>query len=181
MHTFTVVTGNENKLRELQRLLPEDYAVDSVALDLDEIQSFDSEVIVRDKAARAYAELQRPVLVEDVSAGLENLNGLPGPFIKYFEQRLGRDVLYKLAGADTPATVSCTMCYYDGEKEVVVSGIVKGMVVKPRVMSGFGFDCVFVPEGEALTFAEMTPEQKDMLSHRAKAVEALVTRLSNIS
>jgi XTP/dITP diphosphohydrolase len=69
------------------------------------------------------------------------------------------------------------MCYFDGKDEVVVTGAISGMVVAPRNMTGFGFDCVFVPEGEKLTYSEMTPEHKDSLSHRALAVRELTQRL----
>lgn len=177
MPKFTVVTGNKNKIRELQRMLPDTVEFDHVGLVIEEIQNIDPVVITKDKARKAYAELNRPVLVEDVSAGLVSQNGLPGPFIKFYEQQLGRDALYKIGGDGAAAEVSCTMCYFDGQHEIVATGTVAGTIVKPRVMAGFGFDCVFVPEGEELTYAEMTPEQKDTLSHRALAVRALIAQL----
>src|SRR5438270_10339025 len=114
MQTIYLVTGNNHKLEEYGRLLPTDFPIEAVALDLDEIQSFDPKVIVEDKARRAYEKLGKPVIVEDVSAGLEGLHGLPGPFIKYFEQQLGQDAMHQIAPKNKRASISCTLAYFDG-------------------------------------------------------------------
>jgi non-canonical purine NTP pyrophosphatase (RdgB/HAM1 family) len=177
MKTITLVTGNRQKLREFQRLLPPSFEFEMVALDLNEIQSFDPKVIVEDKVRRAYEKVQRPVVVEDVSAGLDSLNGLPGPFIKFFEQQLGKDALYKLAGADTRATVTCTIGYYDGTHVSYAVGTVSGHAVPMRGTNGFGFDAVFMPDGHNKTFAEMDPSEKDAVSHRGRAVRQLTQLL----
>ncbi|MXD62607.1 non-canonical purine NTP pyrophosphatase, partial [Escherichia coli] len=71
-----LVTGNKNKLLEWQRLLPENVTIDSVDVDLVEIQSDNLEEIVADKVRRAYEIVKRPVVVEDISAGLDRLGGL---------------------------------------------------------------------------------------------------------
>lgn len=177
---FTIVTGNLHKLKEYHRLLPADFAFEAADIDLDEIQSFDAVKIVQDKAKRAYDLIGSPVIVEDVSAGLDRLNGLPGPFIKFFEQQLGKDALYKLAGDQTRATVRCTIGYYDGEKTIIAGGTVKGTVVPSRGENGFGFDHVFMPDGQNKTFAEMIPEEKDKLSHRSLAVADLLEQLKGL-
>lgn len=175
---ITLVTGNENKLREWQAIMPASIELMSVDVDLTEIQSDNPEVIVADKLRRAYDHVGVPVIVEDVDAGLDKLNGLPGPFIKFFNEKLGKDALYKLAGDEgEPATVACTAGYYDGEKMIIVRGEVRGTVVAPRGDS-FGFDIVFVPEGETLTYAEMSSEKKNSLSHRQKAIQMLVEKIS---
>lgn len=178
MKKITLVTGNKHKLLEYQRLMPTSIPFGSVALDFAEIQSMDSAEIVLDKAKRAYEELGKPVLVEDVSAGLVSLNGLPGPFIKFYEQLLGMDALYQIAhGDDKRTTITCTIGYYDGQEIIIASGTVKGIVVPKRAPTGFGFDCVFMPEGHNKTFSEMGVAEKDILSHRALAVKDLARQL----
>lgn len=178
MQKIHLVTGNQNKLREWQAIMPSTIELTAVDVDLVEIQSSDPEVIVADKLRRAFEHVGEPVIVEDVDAGLDKLNGLPGPFIKFFNEKLGKDALYKLAGREgEPATVACTAGYYDGEKMVIVRGEVHGTVVAPRGDS-FGFDIVFVPEGETQTYGEMTPEKKNSLSHRSKAIHLLIEKLT---
>ncbi len=84
---LTLVTGNKGKLAEWQRLLPKNIEMTNHDVDLNEIQSLNSEEIVSDKAKRAYKILKTPVVVEDVSVGVEHLCWLPGPFIKIFIQK----------------------------------------------------------------------------------------------
>jgi inosine triphosphate pyrophosphatase len=179
MQTITLVTGNANKLEQWKRMFPGDIKLESADIDLDEIQSFDPKVITEDKVKRAYAQLGKPVIVEDVSAGLDHLNGLPGPFIKFFEQQLGKGALYTLAGKKCSATVSCTAAYYDGTTLLFGIGIVHGSVVAPRDGSGFGFDYVFLPDGHQKTYSEMTHAEKDAISHRHLAIVDLLAQLQS--
>ncbi len=180
MQTITLVTGNNNKVREYEALLPKNTNIAFVTrkIDLAEIQSLDLEVIVRDKLQRAYEMVREPVIVEDVAAGLVSLGGLPGPFMKFFEQKLGDTALFTLAKQPgEPVIIVCISGYYDGAKIVVGVGELRGKVVPPRGTNGFGFDSVVVPEGETQTMAEMSDEKKNSISHRGKAVKALLDQL----
>jgi len=180
MIRFTIVTGNAEKLTELRRIIPASIEFDHHELDLHEIQSLDLDEIIADKAKRAYDTLQKPVLVEDVAAGLEALNGLPGPFIKFFHQQLGEDALYELGGESGRATIYCAAAYYDGEKLLIGHGQVAGKVVEPRTKTGFGFNKIFVPDGYEQTFAEMSPDLHDKLSHRGNAIRDLLPQLDQM-
>ena len=178
MREILLVTGNANKLREWQRLMPVDVRLESIDIDLPEIQSDDPLEIVGDKAKRAYEVAGKPVVVEDVAASLEHLNGLPGPFIKFFMKRLGPDALYQLAEYEgEPTMISCAVGYYDGEQLVALSGDVSGPVVAPRGDNGFGFDVTLVPNGHEKTYAEMSDDEKDEVSHRQKAIRLFVEEL----
>lgn len=180
MKQIYFVTGNQHKLQEWQAMMPADITLESVDVDLVEIQSDDAQEIVADKVRRAYEVTGKPVVVEDVEAGLDKLGGLPGPFIKFFNNRLGNDALYQLAGKEgEKATVACTAGYYDGKSMIIVRGEVQGTVVAPRGDS-FGFDIVFVPDGETLTYAEMSKEKKNSLSHRSKAIKLLIEKLESL-
>lgn len=181
MYTFTLVTGNAGKLAEWKRLFPTEFKLRSADVDLDEIQSLDLEAIVIDKARRAYEQIGKPVIVEDISAGLDNLGSLPGPFIKFFEIQLGLDALFKLAKQEgDPATIKCAIAYYDGRKSIVAQSEVRGTVAPTRGQNGFGFDKVFVPVGQTKTYGEMTPDEKDAISHRALAVKKLIEKLKTL-
>lgn len=174
------VTGNKGKWQELQAMFPDEINLLAHDLDLPEIQSMDPEEIVRDKLERAFAVLKKPVIVDDVSAELAHLNGLPGPFIKYFGTTLGKGALWKLVGhTDNHSILTrCTLGYYDGKTYHIVHGEVAGKVVPPRGENGFGFDFVFVPKGEIRTTAEMPLEEKNQKSHRAVASKKLLKILA---
>jgi non-canonical purine NTP pyrophosphatase (RdgB/HAM1 family) len=181
MKHIYLVTGNAHKLIEWRRLLPADIVIEPVDIDLSEIQSIDPEEIVADKARRAYEQVGKPVVVEDVSAGLEKLGGLPGPFVKFFMKQLGGDALHALAGKDgEKAVVSCTVGYYDGQQLITARADIDGTVVSMRGDHGFGFDGTFIPNGHNKTYAEMEDSEKDGVSHRAKAVELFVQKLEQI-
>lgn len=178
MKQLYFVTGSAHKLKEWQQIMPSDIVLDIADIDLDEIQSDNIEEIVHDKARRAYELLGKPVVVEDVSAGLDKLEGLPGPFIKFFNKRLGGDALYQLAGnEEARATVSACVAYYDGKEMISVRADIHGRVVEPRTREGFGFDITFLPDGETQTFAEMSSEKKHSLSHRSRAIRMLLEKL----
>lgn len=172
-----LVTGNPNKLKELQSIFPSELALGSVKLDLDEIQSLDPHEIARHKLRQAYEILRQPVIVEDVSAGLESMGGLPGPFVKFFQQVMGSDALYRLGGEGTRVKIICTMGYFDGKKEIIVDGIVEGTLTEPGGEGGFGFDVCVIPDGFAQTFAEMDDDLKNRQSHRYRAAVLLLEAL----
>lgn len=177
MIDLLLVTGNQHKLEEWRRLVPASVNLESVDIDLDEVQSDDPRVIMEDKVRRAYEIVQRPVIVEDISAGLDRLGGLPGPFVKFFISRLGPDALWQLSGMrEEPMTVSCAAAYFDGKGVVAVQGSVRGTVVAPRGES-YGFSATFMPDGQTKTYAEMTDAEKDAISHRSIAVKALIKKL----
>lgn len=180
MSTITLVTGNSNKLRELQTMVPESMDVTSHELDLPEIQSLDLQAIAEDKVKRAYDVIKGPVIIEDVAAGLDGLAGLSGPFYKFFREKMGDEILVKLAAvAENPGiTVQCTAAYYDGERLLFGIGLLKGTVVESRGSNGFGFDPVIIPEGEDRTMAEMTAEEKNALSHRGLAFRDLISKIT---
>lgn len=174
------ITGNAFKLNELRAILPGRIEVKHKSLHLEEIQSMNPHEIVRLKLHQAFAEVGAPVMVEDVSAGLASLGGLPGPFIKFFEERLGSDALFRLSPNDE-VTITCTMGYYDGTDEIIVDGIVQGTTVAPRGDNGFGFDNCIILDGQTKTSAELAPEDKNKISHRHAAIilmaEALEAKL----
>ncbi|KAH9578132.1 Ham1-like protein [Trypanosoma melophagium] len=181
MPRVTFVTGNAGKLREVQAALAGHVDVESVAVDLPELQSDTVAAVSRAKALAAYALLRRPVLVEDTGLGLDALNGLPGPYIKWFLKSIGPQGLARLPGGfntrEAHAVSVFTYCTAgeeekDGGTVVQFEGRCGGTVVEvPRGTEGFGWDSVFEPkEGNGCTFAEMSMDEKNRISHRAKAL-----------
>jgi XTP/dITP diphosphohydrolase len=178
MKTITIVTGNPGKVRELEAMAIGKLDFKMHSLDIDEIQSLDLEEIVKHKAKAAFELIKSPVIVDDVSAGLASLEGLPGPFIKFFQKKLGGEALYTLRkDAEDKVTLSCIAAYYDGEQFILGKGVITGTTVSPRGSGGFGFDVVVIPEGQAKTMAEMNEKQKMDVSHRGIAFRDLLRQL----
>lgn len=171
---WTLVTGNENKWREAERILGS--ALDRVALDLPEIQAAHVRDVAVEKAKIACETLGRAVVVEDAGLELAALGGFPGPFVKFWEQLGGlRSICRALDGSpDRAASAVCVLALRGPDGLVVVEGRIDGTIApEPRGGNGFGWDAIFVPEGETRTFAEMTGAEKDAVSHRRRAWEKL--------
>lgn len=173
------VTSNLGKLREAEAVLG--HALEHHALDIAEIQSLDLGEVVRHKAAAAHRRLMRPVLVEDTSLELLGLAGFPGPLVRWLLATVGPAGISTLASGfgDRRAVARCVACATDGVDEVLGEGEVQGTIAETvRGRRGFGWDVVFIPAtGDGRTFAEMEEGEKNAISHRRKAFEALRTAL----
>lgn len=172
---FIFVTGNKNKIIEINEILGTHY--EATKLDVPEIQSLDLSKVIDEKAKSAYLLIKKPVIVEDVSLQIKSLNGLPGTFAKYFLETLGTEGTVKLIGKKSKeAKVTDAIAIYDGKDMKIFKGSTKGKLVNNnRGENGFGFDKIFVPEGHKQTYAEMSPAEKNKISHRAKALRKLKT------
>jgi non-canonical purine NTP pyrophosphatase (RdgB/HAM1 family) len=179
--TVTLVSGNQNKVRELSPFFPQ-WTLKRRNLDLEEPQSLDLHVICRSKALSAFKELGSPILVEDTEFCLDALAGLPGPFIKFFEMKLGDGALIHLLKGHRNRKGRARSClmYYDGIQFVQGTGVLEG-AVSEKVLpgEGFGFDCCFIPEGESLTLSLLGLETKKKISHRRRAIEEFLRNLSS--
>ncbi len=115
-------------------------------------------------------------------AGLDDLEGLPGPFYKFFREKLGDVILVRLSeiAKSNNVTVQCLAAYYDGENLLFGLGVIKGTAVEPRGQNGFGIDPVIVPNGQNRTMAEMTAEEKNQISHRGQAFKNLLKQLETL-
>ncbi|MDE1824903.1 MAG: non-canonical purine NTP pyrophosphatase [Candidatus Micrarchaeota archaeon] len=174
---FIFVTSNPNKLKEAQRILKRKLRHSD--LDLQEVQSMSCKEVALDKAKAAYSRLHQPVLIEDTGLYINCLNGFPGALVKWAEIYLGYHEICRLVGRkNRGAHAETVLCLYDGKKARLFSGRADGCIAnKPVGKFGFGFDVIFLPSGSNLTLAQMSPAQKDRLSHRTKAFQALAKRL----
>jgi inosine triphosphate pyrophosphatase len=175
--TVAFVTGNAKKLEEVLIILGKSFPlkVEAKKVDLPEYQG-EPEEISRAKCREASRLIQGPVIVEDTCLGFRALQGLPGPYIKWFLDKLGPSGLYRLLEGweDKGATALCTIAYCPspGAEVLLFPGEVEGDVVQPRGPPAFGWDPCFQPKGYHLTYAELGPEVKHAISHRSLAVRA---------
>jgi len=153
---ITFITGNPNKVDELRRYLS--FPIQHHTLDLPEIQSLDVCEVATRKAEAAYQQLRVPVLVEDTSLVFSALGKLPGPFIKYHLEELGLEGLCRLLDPYDDRSAIATTCFSlcDADGVSLFSGERAGTIpMEPRGATSFGWNPVFVPEGETMTWAEM--------------------------
>ena len=178
MRPFVLVTGNLGKIAEARLALGSDVA--TALLDLPEIQSLDYLEVVRAKADDAWRQVRRPLVVEEAGLDLAALNGFPGPLVKWMLKAVGAEGLARTAISlgEAGAVARCFLLYKDGDQELVAEGRTDGTLVLPgRGTHGFGWDPVFLPDGSAHTFAELTGREKDAVSHRGKAWREMARRL----
>jgi non-canonical purine NTP pyrophosphatase (RdgB/HAM1 family) len=179
LEDITVITSNKHKIKELTAILGTGFRLKKI--EIPEIQSLNIDEVITEKAKTAYQKIKKPVLVEDVSFEIDAINGLPGPFVKFFLQRLGTVGIIKIVGnKSTKTKVTAAVAIYDGVTLKIFKDKVSGTLSKTsKGESGFGFDRIFIPKGYKQTYAQMDPKLKDKISHRAKALKKLKEYLTS--
>ena len=172
-------TNNVNKFNEARRVLAEyKIAVGMLRVKASEIQSANLREIAQTSAQDAFKRCRLPVIVEDAGLFIDALRGFPGPYAAYAYKTIGNKGLLKLMEnvEDRKATFQSVIAYCDSYSGIPVcfEGEAAGKITneerRGNGKSGFGFDPIFQPSGSEKTFAEMTLEEKNGFSHRAKAV-----------
>ncbi len=176
---LTFVTSNAGKAREAAIFLGREVAVKDV--EVPEIQSLDFAEVARAKAIVAAGALGIPVLVEDSGLAVDAWGGFPGPLTKWITRgAAGQEGLAKMLdgfsdrSAEAVSVLAVALPGQDTRDVVVAEGRVQGSIaLHPRGTNGFGWDVLFIPEGATRTWAEMSEEEKNLLSHRARAFRRL--------
>ena len=185
MRRLLLATRNPGKLREFQALLPE-YRVEGLA-DYPDLPSWEErgdtfEENATEKARIVGRHTGQPALADDSGLEVEALGGEPGVHSARFagadadDAANVRRLLERLRGrADRRARFRCVLVLVlpDG-RTFSAQGRLEGRIARePQGDSGFGYDPIFVPQGYRRTLAQLGPDIKNRLSHRARAVEEL--------
>ncbi len=177
------VSKNKFKHAEATRFLSTlGIDVEASHLEIQELQTVDTEVLVKDKATRAFAALGRPLFVEHTGLYLDALNGFPGGLTQIFWDTLKKDRFAKLFASETDQVKAVThIGYVDGRRVHLFRGEIAGKIVTPpRVDHGFQWDCVFQPDGYDKTFSEMGDKKND-ISMRSVALMKFRDHLEKVS
>ncbi len=188
-------TGNEGKMKEIRMILAdlgaEILSMKEAGMDLDIEEdglTFEENAIIKARAVHAHAK-DAVVLADDSGLEIDYLDRQPGV---YSSRYMGEDTPYdvknaaiirKLAGAveeERTARFVCVIAAALPDGRILTSqGVIEGRIAhKPAGEEGFGYDPIFyVPDFHATT-AELTPEQKNAVSHRGKALRAMKRNLS---
>ena len=190
-----MATNNEHKLKEVRQIL--DYK-DILIKGLEEVGCYDDIPETADtlegnallKARYMYSHYGVDCFADDTGLEVEALDGQPGVFTARFGQMNGYGNSH-----DADANMQCLLDKLQGKvnrkarfrtvialvcegKEYIFEGIVEGEILTEKSgQEGFGYDPIFSPEGKGISFAEMSAEEKNQISHRGRAVEKLIAWL----
>jgi len=190
---LVLASRNEHKLRELSKLMAPyelDPLPENVRLPPETGTTFADNALR--KARAAASATGRPTVADDSGIEASALGGAPGVWSARYagdgasdEANLAKLLREVPEDGDRRAAYVCALAYLEpGGREEVVHGRCEGVLVrKPRGGGGFGYDPAFVPDdyADGRTMAELTPEEKDAVSHRGKAARELRNRLLSVS
>lgn len=177
---------NQNKVKEIQNLLGDEIQLLSLTeIGLEEDIPETADTIEGNsllKAKYIWEKYQMTCFADDTGLEIEALNGEPGVFsARYAGDRKNDDanidkVLSKLSGHENRnARFKTVITLINEGQEFQFTGIVNGEIGSEKIgQNGFGYDPIFVPEKQGKTFAEMTLNEKNLFSHRARAFQQLV-------
>jgi XTP/dITP diphosphohydrolase len=192
-----LASRNPGKLVELQRMLSA--AGDVAVVGLNDVPEFPEApetgaTFAENALAKgrdAVAATGLPAVADDSGLAVDALNGMPGVLSARWAGRHGDDVanleLLLAQLGDVPderrgaAFVCAAALVLPDGTEIVEHGVWPGRIVRaPRGSGGFGYDPIFVPDGEQRTSAELEPQEKDAASHRGRAMRALLPHLRRL-
>ena len=189
-----VASHNAGKVREIAALL-EPLGVEAVgaaALGLAEPEETGATFVANAalKARAAATASGEPALADDSGLVVPALDGAPGIYsarwagpgkdFRVAMNRIQRELAaggHEIVGAAAYFICALSLGWPDGDCETVEGRVDGTLTFPPRGPHGFGYDPIFVPDGRARTFGEMPPEEKQPLTHRARAFEQLATLL----
>jgi XTP/dITP diphosphohydrolase len=189
-----LATRNTQKTREIQQILGPDFAVSDLCVhpEIPEIhetgESFEENAAL--KAVAASKHFPGIVVADDSGLEVDALGGAPGIFSARYAGQEATDKrnIDKLLGeltrigmrAERSARFRCVIAFArNSELLGTVEGTVEGAIAEqPRGLHGFGYDPIFVPHGFERTFAELSVDVKNTISHRAKATRALAAKIA---
>lgn len=184
-------TNNAHKLQEVQEILGHRFQILSLkesGFNGDIPETHDTlEENSLEKAQFVFDHIQIPVFSDDSGLEIPALNGCPGVDSAHYSGT--RDakanmakVLAELSGIEERmGQFRAVITYLDGKHKKQFEGIVSGKIADQESgVDGFGYDPIFIPENSRITFAEMTAEAKNEISHRKRAVEKLAKFLHSL-
>ncbi len=191
MKKIVVATNNIGKLKEIREIL-KGYQLLSLKdvnckVEIEEDKdTFEGNSLK--KAQEISQLLQMPCIADDSGLCIETYNGWPGVHTARFlgENATAKErntyILEKMKGLSRDqrkASVKCCITYYENGNYIVGKGEIQGRIVEtPRGNNGFGFDEIFELE-DGRTYAELSTEEKNKISHRRLALQDLLTKLEN--
>ena len=180
------LTHNRSKFLEAEEIGKE-YSVSIKMIDLEyeEIQDNKLETIALMSCKRVLQEKpeleNKDFFVEDAGLFVKSLNGFPGPYSSYVFKTIGNEGILKLLKGkeDRRAHFKSVIAYHSKNEIKIHIGKTEGKINQvTKGEKGFGFDPIFKPDKNDITFAEMSLETKNLYSHRQKSLRELLTSIT---
>lgn len=185
MIELVFATNNKNKLREAEAILPSSILLlnlDDAGIDEDIPETentFSGNALLKARHVKNQSEFN--CFADDSGLEVMALNGAPGVFSARYagddgnSQNNIQKLLEEMKGkTDRTARFVTVIALILDQEEFLFEGSIEGEITQePKGSSGFGYDPVFVPQGHQQTFAEMSPSEKNRISHRAIALEKM--------
>ena len=166
-------SSNEHKFEEAQRILSTlGVNIKLFKTTLEEIQSNSLNEIAKRKAIDAFTKIQKPILIEDDGLFINSLNGFPGPYSSYAYDTIGNTGIIQLLENTElrDAKFVAIIAYCNGIDEVkLFESSIPGKISKEIEKGGWGYDPIFIPDGESKTYANVS--NKDKFSHRSASLK----------
>lgn len=192
-HKLVLATHNKHKAEEFKALLG-DLPVELLTLDgfpgIGEIIEDEDtlEGNAEKKAREVFRATGLPTLADDTGLEVHYLGGEPGVYSSRYSglnatyESNCKKLLANLRGVPPrrrAARFRCVLQFIAPDNiKFRADGIIKGVIIEtPRGLNGFGYDPIFLPDGQSKTLAEMSPSEKNSLSHRANAAKAIKPKL----
>lgn len=183
-------TNNQNKLKEVREILSEKYVIRSlqeIGYNKDIPETADTltgNAILKAQTIYEFAGL--PVLADDTGLEIEFLEGRPGVYSARYaglkcsaEQNMQKVLMEMSDTINRKAKFRTVIAYINnGNKQIFEGEVTGNILLEKKGKGGFGYDPIFQPDGYELSFAEMTPQQKNKISHRGRAVANMVNFLN---
>ncbi len=183
-------TGNRHKVEEINRIIGNKHQI----MGLQEL-GFTEEIPETQttiagnawqKADFIYTRYKKDCFADDTGLEINTLNGDPGVYsARYagencsYEDNVQKVLLNMHGKSNRTARFVTVICLIINGVRYEFEGVCKGKILdNPRGTNGFGYDSIFMPEGSDKSFAELTAEEKNTISHRGKAVKGLTEFLS---
>lgn len=189
-----LASHNSHKIREFHSLLQQQFGLQVSGIDqfsgiptvVEDGDTFEANAIKKAAAVADVVEL--PVIADDSGLVVDALKGAPGIYSARYagthgdDEANNRKLLAEMKGVphqerDAKFVCALAMLVPDGDRIVVRGECAGHIACEPRGTHGFGYDPLFVLSGSQVTMAELSPQEKDRVSHRAKAMQAMAEQM----
>ena len=179
MTQLQIITSNNGKLREFKEIFGDSkYVPVQNNIDYPEIQASSLEEVVDFGLDWLQKTTKPPFVIDDSGVFIDFFNGFPGVYTRYIYDTIGlKGVLRQMEDVENrKCTFRCVLGLLteSGEKQKFVGECSGTLIKELRGKGGFGYDPIFIPHGFEKTFAELSSDEKNSISHRGKAMRKLI-------